>query len=203
MTASLLLLSLSLIIAPGAGPSTPSPTGLLASVKAYEAAANRHDWQGLQPLLGDHLVIDLGDGMNLVGREGAGRLHEWEWAMATRIAYSDCKVSGATVTCRATEENDFLRTAGLGPITYTAATLTFEDGRVTRLSSVLSEESAASVGGFMESFLTWAKETDPKGLARFYDEGQGSFTFGREGAVTLKRLVRTYVLTKGGRTRVL
>ena len=202
MHASLLVLCLSLMTA-GAGPSTPSSTGLLASVKAYEAAANRHDWQGMQPLLADRLVIDLGDGMNLEGRDGAGRLHEWEWAMETRIAYSDCRVAGKTVTCRATEENDFLRTAGLGAITYSAASLTFEDGRVTRLSSVLSDESAAVVGSFMESFLTWAKDTDPKGLSKFYNEEQGSFTFGRDGAMVLKRLVRTYVLTKGGRARVL
>jgi hypothetical protein len=180
----------------------PGSSALLASVKAYEAAANRHDWQRLQPLIADELVIDLGDGLSLVGRESASRLHEWEWAMGTRIAYSNCQASGTSVTCQATEENDFLRAAGLGPIRYETATLTFVEGRVVRLSSVLSEESAGRVGEFMGGFLTWAQTSDPKGTASFLN-GDGSFTFERSGAMALKRLVRAYVQAKAGRSRAI
>lgn len=198
-----LLLVLGLALASGpVKASTAGSPGLLASVKAYEQAANRHDWQGIQPLIADDLVIDLGDGVSLVGRDSASQLHQWEWAMTTRIHYSNCRVSGATVTCEATEENDFLRAAGLGPIRYDSASLTFEDGRVSRLASVLSDESATAVSGFMQSFFTWARTADPKGLASFLKE-DGSFTFGREPALALKRMVRAYVEAKAGRTRAI
>lgn len=180
----------------------PEPADLIASVKAYQAAANHHDWRALEPLIAENAVIELGDGLVLVGREKALALHEWERAMGTETQYSDCTAKGDSVTCRAREQNDFLRLAGLGPMEYRASTITFEKGRVVRMSATLSDESAEVVTRYMQPFLEWAGKVEPKGVATFL-KSDGTFDFGFEPAMTLKRLVRIYALTRGGGSRAL
>ena len=81
------------------------------------AADTFFDTNVLLYLLSDDAVIDLGGDLALVGHESVRGLHEWEHAMATEIHYSGCEVAERTVTCRATEQNDFLRLAGLPDIT--------------------------------------------------------------------------------------
>lgn len=186
------------------GPADPAPAAsdLIASVKAYEAAANRHDWQAMQPLIAENAVIELGDGLALVGRDKALALHEWERAMGTETHYSNCTVKGESVTCRASEQNDFLRLAGLGPMEYAASTITFEKGRVVRMSATLSDESADVVTRYMQPFLEWAGKVEPKGVATFL-KADGTFAFGFEPGMNFKRLVRLYALTRGGGSRAL
>lgn len=199
-----IVLLASVLVLAGFGPTDPSPapSELIASVKAYEAAANRHDWQALQPLIAENAVIELGDGLELVGRDKALGLHEWERAMGTETHYTDCSVKGESVTCRATEQNDFLRLAGLGPMDYTASTITFEAGRVVRMSATLSEESAAEVSRYMQPFLDWASKREPTRVATFLNS-DGTFAFGFEPAMTFKRLLRVYAAMHGHNLRAL
>lgn len=186
------------------GPASRShaPSQLLATLKAYEEAANRHDWQAVRALMAEDAVIELGEGLSLVGAEHARALHDWERAMGTETHYTKCTVSGDAVTCRATEENDFLRLAGLGPIEYSSSTITFEKGRVSRMRATLSDRSAEAVSRYMQPFLEWASTVEPKGVETFL-KPDGSFAFGFEGALTFKRLVRLYGLTRGARVRAL
>ncbi|RPJ83831.1 MAG: hypothetical protein EHM13_06510 [Acidobacteria bacterium] len=200
----LVLLATLVVAMASAAPAPPAsaPADLLASLKAYEAAANRHDWPAVRPLIAENAVIELGDDLSLVGREHARALHDWERAMATETRYSDCTVSGEAVTCRATEQNDFLRLSGLGPIEYTASTITFEKGQVARMRATLSEHSAEVVTRYMQPFLEWANTVEPKGVETFL-KPDGSFAFGFDSAMAFKRLLRLYALTRGGGVRAL
>lgn len=182
--------------------SVPPSSDLVASVHSYEAAANRHDWAAVRPLLADNAVIELGGDLAIVGSDNARALHDWERAMGTQIHYSDCRAEGQTVTCRASEQNDFLRLSGLGPIEYEASRITFEGGRVVRMSATLSAESGNQVAGYMQGFLEWANKVSPDGVATFLN-ADGSFAFGFESAQTFKRLVRVYALTRRGSPRAL
>ncbi len=174
----------------------PPPSELLASLRAYQEAANRHDWSAVRPLMAENAVIELGGDLAIVGRDNARALHEWERAMETRITYTACAASGQTVTCEASEVNDFLRVAGLGPITYRASTIVFENGRVVRMSATLSDESARAVAEYMQPFLAWANEAAPRSVHAFLGD-DGSFRFGFESAMTFKRLLRAYAAHAG------
>jgi hypothetical protein len=185
------------------GPAAPaSPSDLLDSVRAYQEAANRHDWSAVRPLMAENAVIELGGDLAIVGRDNARALHEWERAMETRITYSACAASGQAVTCEASEENDFLRVAGLGPITYRASTIVFENGRVVRMKATLSEESARVVSEYMQPFLAWASESAPNAVHAFLAD-DGTFRFGFDSAMTFKRLVRAYAASRTGASRAL
>jgi hypothetical protein len=180
----------------------PDPSQLLASVKAYEEAANRHDWSKAVALIDDEAVVGLGGDLTLVGRESVRALHEWEGVLTTEIHYSDCAVADRTVTCRASEQNDFLRLARLGPVEYVSASFTFERGRIVRMTAELSEESDRAVSGYMQDFLAWAGRAEPKATGSFLNV-DGSFAFGVDPATTFKRLLKVYALTKGGAARAL
>jgi hypothetical protein len=186
----------------GPGAAAPASPNLLAVVQAYEAAANTHDWSRVDRLLAPNAVVELGDDLSLAGRDGVRALHEWERAMGTEIHYTECGVAGQTVSCRASEQNDFLRIAGLGAIEYSSSSLTFEGGRIARMSAVLSEESGQAVSRYMQGFLAWASRADPKATAVFL-RPDGSFAFGYDSAMVFKRLLRAYVLTRGASSRAL
>jgi hypothetical protein len=180
----------------------PGPTSLLASVKTYEAATNQHDWTAVGPLLADNAVIELGDDLALVGRESARDLHEWERTMGTEIHFTGCTVEDQTVTCRAREQNDFQRLAGLAPIEYSATSITFEKGRIVRMTAMLSDESSEAVSRYMQPFLAWASKADQNGTNAFL-KPDGSFAFGSESATAFKRLLRVYALTQKSGARAL
>jgi len=200
MHAVLVATVLSLAVLPG-GPAAGSPD-LRASVRAYEEAANSHDWNRIARFLGEHSLVELGDDLALVGRERIRALHEWERAMGTEIHYTDCVTAGRTVTCRASERNDFLRIAELGAIEYSASSITFEGGRCVRMTATLSDASAEAVSRYMQPFLEWAGRADAKATGRFLNP-DGSFAFGYDAAMTFKRLLRVYVLTRGAKSRAL
>jgi hypothetical protein len=197
-----LLSALVAITSLGPAPSNRAPSNPLASLKAYEKATNHHDWNRIAPLLDERAVVDLGDDLALVGRENVRGLHEWERAMSTETHYTGCTVSGQTVTCRASEQNDFLRLAGLGPIEYSESSVTFENGRVRRMRATLSSESAAAVSQYLQGFLAWAAKTDAKATSVFL-KPDGTFAFGFDSATTFKRLLRIYALTRGGVSKAL
>jgi hypothetical protein len=199
MHAALFALVVSVLL-PASAVADPAPSTLLASLKAYEAAANRHDWTAVVPLMAEDAVIDLGGDLAIVGRDNARALHEWERAMGTETHYTDCRVEGQTVRCRATEENDFQRATGLAPIEYTSSVVVFENGRVVRMSATLSEESAAEVSRVMQPFLAWAGKAQPTTVATFLKD-DGSFVFGYDSAMAFKRLLRLYEATRAGGSR--
>lgn len=193
------VLSLTLLAPGGAAAQS---TDLVALVKAYEAAANSHDWNRVVPFLASNAVVALGDGLDLAGPERIRALHEWEGALGTEIHFTDCVADGQTVTCRAVERNDFARTAGLEAVEYSASSITFEDGRIVRMNATLSDASASAVTRYMQTFLAWVGETDPRGSSRFLNP-DGSFTFGCNAASAFKRLLRVYALTRKGTPRAL
>jgi hypothetical protein len=200
MNAVLLSIVLSFAYLPD-GPAGGAPD-LISSVKAYEAAINSHDWSRVVPFLSEHIVVELGDDLALVGRERIRSLHDWERAMGTEIRYSECVTSGRTVTCRASERNDFLQMAGLGSIEYSTSSITFEDGRFVRMTATLTDASAEAVSRYLQPFLEWASKADPKGASHFLN-ADGSFAFGFDAAMAFKRLLRVYALTRGGWSRAL
>ncbi len=135
------------------------PDDLLQRVTAYQDACNRHDIDEVMALYARDARLEFGPLGSIEGTERIRGIHEYDRAINTELHFEDCTVDYRTVTCRAVENNDWLRTARLDPLVYSASIFTFNRrGLIETTVAQMSPESARRLGKVMARFNAWARE---------------------------------------------
>jgi hypothetical protein len=146
--------------APSAAPSAAVPTaGLLAVVKAFEEAYNRHDVDATAGLFKDDGCIDWG-GRGECGYWSRQQLF-YDAALHRELELSDCGVADGRVTCKGTQRDDCLEAGGLGETHFAPVVFTFEEGKILLVQAVKTPEDAQRDLLFLYALAGWAHQTRP------------------------------------------
>jgi hypothetical protein len=93
-------------------------------------------------------------------QEGSGG-YQWimlEALLDSRIFLTDIKVNGDVVTCKAKQQDDWFKTAGIDAVYYESFQLTFKDGLIKDIKSTYTQESDKAILEFKKAFYKWAHE---------------------------------------------
>jgi len=149
----------------------------LQLVRDYEAQKNSGDLEVVFNMFADVPNLHFGPLGTLTGMESVRGIHEYDAALNTEVIFSECSAVAQVVSCRATETNDWLGTAGIESITYDESRFTFTpDGRIQSVSATLSAESGALLGAAMSRFDSWAREKQPEQYASLFSD-DGAFVY--------------------------
>jgi len=141
------LIMLCLLFLPLLTTSCASP--LVDKVKAFQESHNRLDVEKLLELSTDD-----------VKQEGSGG-YQWimqEALLNSRIFLTDIKVDGDVVTCKAKQQDDWYKIAGINAVYYESFQLTFKDGLIKDIESKYTQESTDAIHAFRATFHKWTVE---------------------------------------------
>jgi hypothetical protein len=147
----------------------PKPADLL---KAYEKALNSHDVNWVTRFHAEDIRFEVVGGFVKEGREQVRELAKWDAAVNCHLTFTDLVVSGDTVTCKATERNDWFRLAGIEEVHYGLNTIIFRGVLITSIRAELSQESVRAMGDAFEAITEWASEERSQQLAELMPEGE-------------------------------
>jgi len=139
----ILFFSLSFLLTTSCAPN------LKQRVIEFQEAHNRLDVEKELSLLSDDAK-----------QEGSGG-YQWimqEAILDSRIFLTDIKVNGDVVTCKAKQQDDWFKAAGIDAVYYESFQLTFEDGLIKDIKSTYTQESAEAIQEFKAIFYKWLGE---------------------------------------------
>ena len=175
-----------------------SPGDLLQRVSDYEDACNRHDLDVVLSLYAEDAHLEFGPLGTIEGNDRIRGIHEYDRAIDTELQFENCTVAHRTVTCRAVENNQWLVTAGLEPLIYSASIFEFNyRGQIETTVAQMSPESAQVLGGVMARFNAWAR----KNAAWEYSElfrPDGSFEYSHDSGGKMLELLRQWRADSAG-----
>ena len=183
MAAKLLRLGLVFVVLPTllTGVALAQGDDLIRLVQAYQEAANQHDLDAIMAMWTDDAVFELVGMGKLVGPEQIRAIHDYDAGLHTELNFHNCSADGNTVTCEATERNDWQRAAQIPEYHYSSAVFTFKDSKIQSVVATMAPESAQILGPTMQAFNQWAMANRPDEVAKVVDEN-GNFIYRRESA---------------------
>lgn len=129
--------------------TTSCAPSLKQRVIEYQEAHNRQDVEKLLELSTDDVRQEDSGGYRWIMQEAL-----WN----SRIFLTDIRVNGDIVTCKAKQQDDWFKTAGIDAVYYESFQFTFEDGLIKDISSTYTQESAKEILDFKASFYKWVAE---------------------------------------------
>ena len=136
-----------------------------------QAAHNRGNIEKELSFFADDVRLDFGESFVVNGKEELRKVVEGNAIFNSRMAFSDCKESSNTVTCRIKEHNDMLKAAGIGPISYDFSQHFFENGLIKEVKAKPSQEGVRVLKEFQEDFGRWAAGRQAQKWAELDAEG--------------------------------
>jgi hypothetical protein len=147
--------------APAATAAAAAPAvDLLALIKAYQDAYNRHDVDATAGLFADKGCIDWG----VVPKCGSSELKDllrYDAALNSQLEISDCIVEDDHVTCNAAQRNDCLAAGGLGETHYAPVAFLFQNGKIALVTATKMPEDAQRDLLFLYLLAGWSHRTRP------------------------------------------
>ena len=145
---------------PTTGPPATSAADLLALVKAFEEAHNRHDVDTTLGFFGQGACMDWSDppGCMVLGLEG---LLRYDAALNGELEIGDCSAEGERVTCKGVQRNDCLAAGGLGETHYAPVVFWFQDGKIAVIAATRAPADTQRNLGFLSSLAGWAHRSRP------------------------------------------
>ncbi len=169
-----------------------SPDDLLRRVADYEEACNRHDVDTVLSLYAEDARLEFGPLGTIEGKDRIRGVHEYDRAIDAELLFENCSVEYRAVTCRAVENNQWLVTAGLEPLVYSASIFEFNRrGQIETTVARMSPQSAQVLGQVMARFNAWAR----KNAAWEYSElfrPDGSFEYSYDSGGKILELLRQW-----------
>lgn len=147
----------------------PKPASRL---KAYQEALNSHDVDRVMSFYAEDIRFEVIGGHVKKGKENLRGWAEWDAAVNCHLTFTDLVVRGDTVTCKAIEQNDWYRLAGIEKVYYGSNTIIFRDELITKIKAELTEESARAIGEAFQSITEWASQERSQQLAELMPEGK-------------------------------
>jgi hypothetical protein len=164
---------------------------LLNKVNIYVEAYNRHDVEAIDAMLTYDVVFEM-NGTNIaIGKKQIRTVYDNDAGFNAELELTDCKQKGNTVTCKATERNDYVKAAGINEINYTSEDFTFKKELIWKISATMSPESVRAGKEFDQGFVTWVRQNRSEELSKLMTPS-GKFKWGRESAVIMVKLVKEY-----------
>lgn len=145
-------------------------------LKAYEDAHNSHDVEKVMVFYAEDFRFEMVGSWVAEGKEEMRKLEEWDAAVNSHLTFTDLKVSGDTVTCKATERNDLYRIAGIEGMHYKSSIFIFYDGLIKEIKAEQTEKSVRAKEVVFKSFIEWASKERSQELTELKYEGEYVFS---------------------------
>ncbi len=167
------------------------PDDLIALIRAYCEAANRHDLAAVAAMLTEDVTYELTGQDVLTGKERVLALHAYEAGIGAGLELRDCAVEGERVICWAVERNRWLAAAGLTEVAYSRIVYSLRDNLIHRVVASMDPESLHRLGEVMHSFLQWLAARRRQELAQLFT-AEGDFVYSRENGDLAVKLLREW-----------
>ena len=163
---------------------------LIARVLAYQEVANRYEIDAAVAMFAESGAVEDARGDEYRGPDALRAAHEYDRECGARVAFSDCIVSGDTLTCRFVHCTALDRAVGLDGW-RSAAVFTFDGGRIVRFTSLpTGDEERERHRRAKGPLRTWAQRHYP-------DDFAVSGGFDATAGAALARLARAWTEWQG------
>lgn len=180
---SLLLLIMTLVVTMSCG------SKLVHKVKAFENTCNSHDVEEIISLYAENAVHKVPGQFLLRGKKELRGLAEYDSVSNTHFTFNQCEVEGDTVTCEFIATDDWIKTAGIEKVYYSAV-FVFSNGLIRLWIAKPTPETAQALGQVFSSFVEWASKERPQQLKEMTPEGR--FIYNAENAKKSLALVQEW-----------
>lgn len=137
---------------------------LIAKVQAMEAAHNRHDIEKELSFYADDARFESVGAWSKEGKAELRKILELDVLLNSRAEFTDFRVEGQTVICKATEHNDMMRLLGIASMSHEYAQFTFQKGLIREMRVKVSAESLRDEERQFGLFEKWASVNRPQEL---------------------------------------
>lgn len=145
-------------------------------VKGYLEAHNSHNIDAVMALYSDNIKY-IEEGISeRSGKSVLRSKEEWDAAVNATLEVTQMKVSGNTVTGKATEFSDWYEAADISEVHYDSITFKFEGNLISEITVVYSEETNTLIGRVFLSFLNWTSYFHADDLKKLKPEGTFIYT---------------------------
>lgn len=125
-------------------------------VNAYQEAHNNNDVEKAMSLLTEDIKYEVVGEWTLEGKEKLRKLFETDADTNSKQFFTDIKVGENKVTFKFTEQNDWLKLAGIDALLGESGEFIFEEGLIKVIRLKRSQESIMAMRKFRSSFGRWA-----------------------------------------------
>jgi len=160
------------------------------TVEEFEAALNRHDIQQILSFYDRDVTIVMAGVSQNVDREELQPLAEWDKAVKTRVRFEIKDVSGDTVKCSKIESNEWYSLFGIDSVYFDTWNFIIEEGKITKMITRLTMESAVQMQTAMGKFMQWMQANHAEDLEELMPDGQ--LKYGTETALRWMNLLREW-----------
>ena len=140
-------------------------------VKAYQEAHNKGDVEKELSLLAEDIKYIVVGEWTIGGKEKLRKLVETDAEVNSNLVFTDIKVAKNKVTCKVTEQNDWLKLSGIDATYYEFGQFIFEDELIKEIRIKRTQESARELQEVRKSFLKWVSENRSQEWAEFVSPG--------------------------------
>jgi hypothetical protein len=168
---------------------------LVQRVKEYEQAHNSHDAEKAMALFTDDVQFETVGEWVMTGKKKIRDLEEWDAALNNDLAFTDLRVSGYTVTCKAVEHSDLLKLAGFEQVKYDSVAVEFRGGLIRKITVRTAEEDRLATSDTFHSMVDWARRERYGEIAKLVSDGK--FAYNARNARGWIVLMQEWLKTKG------
>jgi hypothetical protein len=173
---------------------TPPPD-LIGFVAAYEDAVRNHDLEAMVSSFADNAKFQWGSWTTTITKQEIIDLHNYFIGVNEEIQNSDCSVQGSVVSCQAVFRDDCTQSAGMDGERYSTIEYSFENGKITKITSIELTEDFYPLNGFYINMLNWGNRTYPEEYAKLLTPS-GTMSWDQESGVIMSQFCQEYVYKK-------
>lgn len=111
----------------------------------------------------EDIIFDLGD-IRLSGKEALRGGAEWDSVINSRFYFSDFRISGDTVFCKCTEENDISKLQGIEKGYFDPVIFVFENDKIKYTKWEMTQQSKDNNRIAYSTVIEWASLKEPQQL---------------------------------------
>ena len=164
-------------------------------LKAFENTYNDHAVEEIVSFYAEDIVHEVPGQFVLKGKEEMRGLAEYDKVLNMQLSFNKCRVTGDTVTCEFIVTDDWIKTAGVEKVDYSAQ-FVFSKGLIVKWIAEPTAETAHALGQVFGSFVKWESENRPQQLKAMVPEGR--FIYNAQNArKSLALLIEWKTTTKG------
>lgn len=140
-------------------------------IKAYQEAHNSGDVEKELSFLAEDIKYAVVGEWTIEGKEKLRKLVETDAEVNSHLVFTDIKVAKNNVTCKITEQNDWLKLFGIDATYYEFGQFIFEDELIKEIRTKRTQESAEELQEVRKSFLKWVSENRSQEWAELVSSG--------------------------------
>ncbi len=164
----------------------------LALINTYQESHNRSEVERALAMFSPDARFEVVGMGTMPDLDSIRALHHYDVGIQAQVEFSNCIVEDSIVTCEAREQNDWLKTAGLGSMFYPSSVFTFNpSGKITRIVATMSPDGARALGEVLSEFGPWLHTDRPEAAARLFTD-DGLFVYSEENGRLVVQMLREW-----------